>query len=366
MKTTPLTQKHIALGAKMVPFAGFTMPVEYTGITAEHHAVREKAGMFDVSHMGKFWIKGPGAFDLIQFLTSNDLTRLEIGQAQYSCLMNEQGGIVDDILVYAYEPMKYMLVVNASNTEKALQWISAHNSFGAVVEDATPNMTQLAVQGPLARPILQELTSYDLNQVAYYHFVTTSLAGIDQVIVSHTGYTGAGGFELYCNAGDAAKLWDAVMNAGQGRGLIPVGLGARDTLRLEMGFALYGNDIDDTTSPLEANLGWVTKPGETNKFLCADIILAQKAKGVSRKLIGFTMNEKAIPRKDYIIENQNGDAIGVVTSGTMSPTLRQGIGLGYVSASQSDAGNPLFIVIRDKRLRATVVKPPFVPYAARS
>jgi aminomethyltransferase len=360
MKSTPFTDKHTALGAKMAEFAGYNMPISYTGINDEHAAVRRNAGVFDVSHMGEFMLKGEGALDLIQRVTSNDASKLTAGKAQYSCLPNEQGGIVDDLLVYCIEENKvYMLVVNASNIEKDWNWISRHNTNGVEMHNISEKTGLLAVQGPNATKILQPLTDMDILNLKYYTFVKGRFAGVDNVIVSATGYTGAGGVEIYFEdkEDDAAKIWDAIFEAGTPQGLKPIGLGARDTLRLEMGFALYGNDIDDTTSPLEAGLGWITK--FTKDFTAKDILQKQKEEGIKRKLVGFEMVDKGIPRHHYEICDQDGKAIGYVTSGTQSPSLGKAIGMGYVTNAFAAQDSIIYIKVRDKLLQAKVVKVPF-------
>ena len=358
MKTTALKQKHLNLGAKMVPFAGYEMPLQYSGLLPEHHAVRKQAGMFDVSHMGEFYLSGPQAFDLIQFATSNDVSKLSPGKIQYSCLPNDEGGIVDDLLVYQLSEDRFMLVVNASNIDKDWERLSNLNAdFGAQMENRSDSISLLAVQGPKATELLQTLTTVNLNEIPYYHFNIGSMAGILDVIISNTGYTGAGGFELYVANEDAEALWDAVMLAGQPFGLLPAGLGARDTLRMEMGFCLYGNDIDDTTSPLEAGLGWITKL-DTN-FVNSDYLKQQKAEGLKRKLVGFTMLDRGIPRHGYPILDAQGNAIGEVRSGTQSPSLEKAIGMGYVFMPHVQTGTRIFIEIRGKSLEAEVVKVPF-------
>lgn len=361
MKNTPFTDKHIALGAKMAEFAGYNMPISYTSINDEHAAVRKNAGVFDVSHMGEFILKGPDALDLIQRVTSNDASKLNApGKAQYSCLPNEQGGIVDDLLVYAIEPNNvYMLVVNASNIEKDWNWISKHNTKGVEMHNISDKTGLLAVQGPKAVEYMQELTDMDITNLKYYTFVKGKFAGVENVVVSATGYTGAGGVEIYFEDQDGAgeKIWDAVFGVGGPKGLKPIGLGARDTLRLEMGFCLYGNDIDDTTSPLEAGLGWITK--FTKDFTSKEIFEAQKANGVSRKLVGFEMVDKGIPRHHYKIQNNAGEEIGFVTSGTQSPSLNKAIGMGYVRKDLATEGGEINIMIRDKAVKAKIVKMPF-------
>lgn len=358
MKTTALKQKHLNLGAKMVSFAGYEMPLQYAGLLPEHHAVRTQAGMFDVSHMGEFYVSGPQAFDLIQFATSNDVGKLSPGKIQYSCLPNDEGGIVDDLLVYQLAEERYMLVVNASNIEKDWQRLSNLNAdFGAQMENRSDSISLLAVQGPKATELLQTLTDVNLAEIPYYHFKIGSMAGISDVILSNTGYTGAGGFELYVANEDAEALWDAVMEAGQPFGLLPAGLGARDTLRLEMGFCLYGNDIDDTTSPLEAGLGWITKLD--TDFVNSAYLKEQKSKGLNRKLVGFTMLDRGIPRQGYRIVDLKGNAIGEVRSGTQSPSLGKAIGMGYVQMEYTQLESQIFIEIRGKLLEAKVVKVPF-------
>ncbi len=366
MKTTPLTEKHLALGAKMAEFAGFNMPISYRGIKEEHQAVREQAGLFDVSHMGEFIIRGKEALDLIQLVTSNDAARLEIGQAQYSCLPNDQGGIVDDLLVYrlpedncAAGERAYMLVVNASNIEKDWNWIERHNTFDTRIIDISDQTGLLAVQGPRATAILQPLTDIDLDAIPFYHFTKGRMAGIDNVLISATGYTGSGGFELYVDRGQALHLWEAVMDAGKNRGLQPAGLGARDTLRLEMGYCLYGNDIDDKTSPLEAGLGWITKLNKGD-FNSRDLFARQKAEGVSRKLVGFQVDDRRVPRHGYPIEAPDGTPIGHVTSGTQSPSLGIPIGMGYVTKAYAAPGTEINIVAGRKKLTAEIVKTPFL------
>lgn len=360
MKNTPFTSKHIALGAKMAEFAGYNMPISYSGINDEHAAVRKNAGIFDVSHMGEFILKGENALDLIQGVTTNDASKLTAGKAQYSCLTNETSGIVDDLLVYCIEENKvYMLVVNASNIEKDWNWISKHNIKNAEMHNISDKTCLLAIQGPNATKILQPLTEMDILNLKYYTFVKGKFAGVDNVLVSATGYTGAGGVEIYFEDKDNAadKIWNAIFEIGGPQGLKPVGLGARDTLRLEMGYCLYGNDIDDTTSPLEAGLGWITK--FTKDFTARSILEKQKSEGVKRKLVGFEMIDKGIPRHGYEIKDISGTRIGVVTSGTQSPSLNKAIGMGYVTAEHSDLDSEIFIAVRDKLLKAKVVKIPF-------
>ena len=359
MKTTPFTEKHIALGAKMHEFAGYNMPIEYSGIIDEHLTVCENVGVFDVSHMGEFWVKGPKALDFLQKVTSNNVAVLTPGKIQYTCFPNEEGGIVDDLLVYHYEPEKYLLVVNAANIEKDWNWCVAHNADGAVLENASDRMAQLAVQGPKAILALQKLTDIDLASIPYYTFKVGQMAGVDQVIISNTGYTGAGGFEIYFYPEYADQIWKAVFEAGEEFGIKPVGLGARDTLRLEMGFCLYGNDLDDTTSPIEAGLGWITKFLDGKDFTNRAMLEKQKAEGVSRKLVGFEMIDRGIPRHGYSLVNADGEPIGVVTSGTMSPMRKIGIGMGYVKTEYSKAGTEICIDMRGRKLKAVVVKPPF-------
>ena len=359
MKTTPFTDVHIALGAKMHEFAGFNMPIEYTGIIDEHMTVVNGVGVFDVSHMGEFWVKGPNALAFIQSVTSNDASVLPLGKAQYTCFPNDKGGIVDDLLVYQYEPEKYMLVVNAANIEKDWDWCVSHNTEGAELENASDHMAQLAVQGPKAILALQKLTDIDLSSIPYYTFKVGKFAGEENVIISNTGYTGAGGFELYFYPNVADTIWKAVFEAGEEFDIKPIGLGARDTLRLEMGFCLYGNDLDDTTSPIEAGLGWITKFIEGKEFINRPMLEKQKAEGVTRKLVGFEMVDRGIPRHGYELVNSDGEKIGIVTSGTMSPTRKIGIGMGYVKPEYGKAGTEICIDMRGRKLKAVVVKPPF-------
>jgi len=361
MKNTPFTHKHMELGAKMAEFAGYNMPISYSGINDEHLAVRNNAGIFDVSHMGEFILKGPGALDLIQQVTSNDASRLSNGQAQYSCLPNESGGIVDDLLVYCIqENQVYMLVVNAANIEKDWKWISHYNTGGVSMEDISSKTCLLAVQGPNATRILQPLTSMDLMNLKYYHFVKGVFAGVENVLISATGYTGAGGVEIYFeDKNDAAnKIWEAIFNAGNSLGLKPAGLAARDTLRLEMGYCLYGNDIDDKTSPLEAGLGWITRFSKS--FVGRELIEQKKNAGVQKKLVGFEMLERGIPRHGYEIKDFSGMQIGEVTSGTQSPSLNKAIGMGYVREAFTSPDSKIYIKVRDKLLQARVVKLPFL------
>lgn len=360
MKNTPFTEKHIALGAKMAEFAGYNMPISYSGINDEHHTVRSNAGVFDVSHMGEFILKGPGALDLIQRVTTNDASKLTNGKAQYSCLPNREGGIVDDLIVYCIEENKvYMLVVNASNIEKDWNWISSFNDKKVEMHNISDKTCLLAVQGPNACKILQPLTDIDICNLTYYTFVKGVFAGVENVLISATGYTGSGGVEIYFeDKGDnATKIWDAIFNIGAPNGIKPIGLGARDTLRLEMGYCLYGNDIDDTTSPLEAGLGWITK--FTKPFTNSEWLQQQKANGINRKLVGFEMIDKGIPRHGYEIKNAAGEKIGVVTSGTQAPSLAKAVGMGYVSNDSALLDNEIYIDIRGRLLKAKVVKMPF-------
>lgn len=359
MKTTPFTEKHIALGAKMHEFAGYNMPIEYSGIIDEHLTVCNAVGVFDVSHMGEFWVKGPQALAFLQKVTSNNVAVLTPGKIQYTCFPNDKGGIVDDLLVYQYEPEKYMLVVNAANIEKDWDWCVSHNTEGAELENASDHMAQLAVQGPKAILALQKLTDIDLASIPYYTFKVGKFAGEENVIISNTGYTGAGGFELYFYPNVADIIWKAVFEAGEEFDIKPIGLGARDTLRLEMGFCLYGNDLDDTTSPIEAGLGWITKFIESKEFINRPMLEKQKAEGVTRKLVGFEMVDRGIPRHGYELVNSDGEKIGIVTSGTMSPTRKIGIGMGYVKPEYSKAGTEICIDVRGRKLKAVVVKPPF-------
>ena len=357
MKNTALTQKHIALGAKMVPFAGYNMPVQYEGVNAEHDTVRNGVGVFDVSHMGEFLLKGPKALDLIQKVCSNDASVLFDGKAQYSCLPNGKGGIVDDLIIYRVNAEEYFIVVNASNIEKDWNWFASHNDLGVEMQNLSDDYSLLAIQGPKAAEAMQSLTSIDLVNMPYYTFQIGEFAGVDNVTVSATGYTGSGGFEVYVKNEDVKELWNKVFEAGAPFGIKPIGLAARDTLRLEMGFCLYGNDIDDTTSPLEAGLGWITK--FTKEFVDSDKLQKQKEEGVTRKLVAFEMVDRGIPRHDYPIEDANGNVIGKVTSGTMSPSMKIGIGLGYVEIDHSKLDSEIYISIRDKGIKAKVVKLPF-------
>ena len=359
MKQTQFYSQHLLHGAKMVPFAGFQMPVEYSGVSQEHINVRENVGIFDVSHMGEIWIQGPEAKELVQRITSNDVALLEPGKIQYSCFPNDLGGIVDDLLVYMYDDEKYLLVVNASNLEKDHNWILKQNTAGAQVVNASDQISQLAVQGPKATELLQLITKIELSELPYYHFVTGEVAGATDVLISNTGYTGAGGFELYMFNGDAARIWEQLFEAGKEMGVQPAGLAARDTLRLEMGFCLYGNDINDTTSPLEAGLGWITKFNDGNDFIHRTELEQQKAEGVSKRLIAFELLDRGIPRQHYPILNGDGNPIGEVTSGTMSPMLKKGIGMGYVDVEHAKKGSEIRIGIRNKQVAARVVKLPF-------
>ncbi len=357
MKNTALTHVHEKLGAKMVPFAGYNMPVQYEGVNAEHETVRNGVGVFDVSHMGEFLLTGENALALIQKVTSNDASVLEIGRAQYSCLPNNDGGIVDDLIVYRIKENQYLLVVNASNIEKDWNWISSHNDLGVEMRNLSDDYSLLAIQGPKAVEAMQSLTTVDLSAIKYYHFEVGPFAGIEHVIISATGYTGSGGFEIYCKNTEVEQLWNKVFEAGAAFGIKPIGLAARDTLRLEMGFCLYGNDINDTTSPLEAGLGWITK--FTKEFTNSENLKKQKEAGVSRKLVGFEMVERGIPRHDYEIVDADGKNIGIVTSGTQAPSLGKAIGMGYVKTEFSAVDSEIFILIRDKKVKAKVVKMPF-------
>lgn len=356
MKTTPFTDKHIALGAKMHEFAGYNMPIEYSGITEEHNTVRNAVGVFDVSHMGEFWVKGPNALALLQKVTSNDVSVLPIGKAQYSCLPNGKGGIVDDILVYHFEEEKYLLVVNASNIEKDWNWIVSNNTEGAELENASDWMAQLAVQGPKATEMLQELTSVNLSEIPYYGFKTGDFAHVPDVILSNTGYTGAGGFELYFYPENANVIWNALFETGEKYGIKPIGLGARDTLRLEKGMCLYGNDIDDSTSPLEAGLGWITKFVPGKNFIDRPFLEKQKLVGVQKRLVYFEMIDRGIPRHEYEITDEKGEKIGVVTSGTIIPGTKTSVGMGYVKIDHAKPGSEIYISIRGKLLKAVVKK----------
>ncbi|MFT5761511.1 MAG: aminomethyltransferase [Polaribacter sp.] len=357
MKNTALTHVHQALNAKIVPFAGYNMPVSYEGINAEHETVRNAVGVFDVSHMGEFFLKGENALALIQKIASNDASKLSPGKAQYSCMPNNDGGIVDDLIIYMISDNEYMLVVNASNIEKDWNWISSHNDLNVTMTNKSDNWSLLAIQGPKAVEAMQSLTSVDLSTIKFYTFQIANFAGIENVIVSATGYTGSGGFEVYVKNEDAEELWNKVFQAGADFGIKPIGLAARDTLRLEMGYCLYGNDINDTTSPIEAGLGWITK--FTKDFVNSEALKAQKENGVTRKLVAFELTERGIPRHDYEIVDTNGTAIGIVTSGTMSPTLGKGIGMGYVTVENAKIDSEIFIQVRKNAIPAKVVKLPF-------
>lgn len=358
MKNTALSQTHEALGAKMVPFAGYNMPVSYEGVTAEHETVRKGVGVFDVSHMGEFLIDGPKALELIQRVSSNDASKLSIGKAQYSCLPNETGGIVDDLIIYKLKEEQYLLVVNASNIEKDWAHISSYNkTIGAEMRNISEDYSLLAIQGPSAVEAMQSLTSVDLSAIKFYNFKVADFAGVDHVIISATGYTGSGGFEIYCKNSEVKQIWDRVFEAGANFNIKPIGLAARDTLRLEMGYCLYGNDINNTTSPLEAGLGWITK--FTKDFVNSEALAKEKAHGPERKLVAFELDERGIPRHDYDIVDGQGKKIGVVTSGTMSPSMGKGIGLGYVPTILSEIGSKIQIQVRKKAIPATIVKLPF-------
>lgn len=357
MKDITLKTTHEALGAKLVPYAGFNMPVQYEGVSAEHETVRNSVGVFDVSHMGEFLIEGPHALELIQKTCSNDASKLTIGKAQYSYLPNEDGGIVDDLIIYKMKEESYLLVVNASNIEKDWNWISSKNDVGATMKDISPEYSLLAIQGPKAVEAMQSLTSHNLSELKFYNFVVGDFAGIEHVIISATGYTGSGGFEIYCKNSEVKQIWDKVFEAGADYGIKPIGLAARDTLRLEMGYCLYGNDIDDTISPIAAGLGWVTK--FTKDFTNSEALKAEKENGSKTKLVGFELDGKGIPRQGYAIVDDEGNTIGTVTSGTMSPSLHKGIGLGYVPTNLSEVGNKINIQIRKNAVPATIVKTPF-------
>lgn len=356
LKKVPLHDIHVQLGAKIVPFAGYHMPLQYSSVIDEHKKVRNDVGIFDVSHMGEFIIEGPNALALIQKISSNDAAKLEIGAAQYSCMPNHEGGIVDDLIIYQLADEKYMLVVNASNIEKDWNWIQKHNEASVKMENISSSMALFAVQGPIALKVLQKITTENLEAIKYYHFKTATVGGVNNVIVSATGYTGAGGFELYVPHNNALKLWEAIFEAGKEENIQPIGLGARDTLRLEMGYCLYGNDINDGTSPLEAGLGWITKFNKS--FINSEALLKQKEVGVSKKLVGFEMIDRGIPRKDYVITSINGAVIGQVTSGSQSPMLGKGIGLGYIATEFTIPETEIFIQIRNKNLKAIVKKLP--------
>ncbi len=360
MKETPFIHLHKKYNAKLVEFAGYNMPIQYEGINEEHKTVRSSVGVFDVSHMGEIWVKGEKAYELVQKITTNNIAVLEPGKAQYSCFPNGKGGIVDDLIVYHYENDKYLLVVNAANTEKDWNWIVEQNKeIGAELENASDNIAQLAVQGPKAIEALQKITDINLSEIEFYTFVVGAIGGVENVIISATGYTGAGGFELYMYKSDAEKIWDAVFEAGKEFGIKPIGLGARDTLRLEMGYCLYGNDINDTTSPLEAGLGWITKFVDGNNFVDRKFMENLKAEGLKKRLVAFEMVDKGIPRQHYEVVNENDEVIGEVTSGTMSPMLKKGIGMAYVKTDYRKIGTEIFIKIRNKNVKANVVKLPF-------
>jgi len=357
MKNTALSHIHESLGAKMVPFAGYNMPVQFEGINAEHETVRNGVGVFDVSHMGEFLIEGEHALELIQRISSNDASKLQVEDAQYSCMPNDTGGIVDDLIIYRVKEHTYLLVVNASNIDKDWEWISKHNSNNAEMKNISENFSLLAIQGPKAVEAMQSLTSVDLAEISFYKFKVADFAGIDHVIISATGYTGSGGFEIYCKNSEVEQVWNKVFEAGAAYGIKPIGLAARDTLRLEMGYCLYGNDIDDNTSPIEAGLGWITK--FTKDFVNSKALLEQKEAGVSRRLRAFELETRGIPRQGYAILDEAGNNIGVVTSGTMSPSLKKGIGMGYVNTGHTKFGSQIFIQVRNKELPATVIKLPF-------
>jgi aminomethyltransferase len=359
MKQTAFTKFHEALGAKMVPFAGYYMPLQYEGVTAEHEIVRNGVGVFDVSHMGEFWVKGPKALEFVQWVTSNDASKLVDGKVQYSCFPNGQGGIVDDLLVYRINEETYLLVVNAANIDKDWAWCVSQNKMGATLYNASDEIAQLAIQGPLALKAMQKLTDTPITDMEYYTFKKLTFAGVKDVILSTTGYTGSGGCEIYMANEDAAHIWNAVFEAGKEYGIKPIGLAARDTLRLEMGFCLYGNDINDTTSPIEAGLGWITKFTDQKDFIDKPLLLKQKNEGVTRRLVGFEMIEMGIPRHGYDIVDAAGNKIGEVTSGTMGPAIKKPVGMGYVPASLSKEGSEILIKVREKSLRAKVVKFPF-------
>ena len=357
MKKTALYKKHIELGAKMVPFAGYQMPVQYSGVTTEHLNVRENVGVFDVSHMGEFIVSGENALSLIQKVSSNDASKLFTGRAQYAYFPNDNGGVVDDLLIYMLSDDKFLLVVNASNIEKDWNWINKQNDVGAELENISDKMSLLAIQGPKAEEMLQQLTNHNLSEIKFYHFTQGSIGGVENVIISATGYTGSGGFELYVNNNDAEKLWDAILSKGSSYDLSPAGLAARDTLRLEMGYCLYGNDIDDHTSPISAGLGWVTKFNKT--FINDQQLKDQKENGVDEKLVAFKLLERGIPRKDYKIVDESNIEIGRVTSGTMGPSVKLSIGLGYIKTKYANIGSSIYLRIRNKLISAEVVKLPF-------
>lgn len=359
MKNTAFTKFHEVMGAKMVPFAGYYMPLQYEGVNAEHETVRHGVGVFDVSHMGEFWVKGPKAFDFVQWVTSNDSSVLVDGKVQYSCFPNGKGGIVDDLLVYKVNDETYLLVVNAANIDKDWDWCNRQNKMGAILYNASDEIAQLAIQGPMALRAMQKLTDTPVMDMEYYTFKKLTFAGVKDIIFATTGYTGSGGCEIYMSNADAPKIWEAVFEAGKEFGIKPIGLAARDTLRLEMGYCLYGNDITDTTSPIEAGLGWITKFTEKKDFIDKAFLLRQKQQGTSRKLVGFVMVDKGIPRHEYEITDANGNKIGEVTSGTMGPSVKIPVGMGYVPAALSKEGSEIYIKIREKILKAKVVKFPF-------
>jgi len=357
IKEIALSEIHKGLGAKMVPFAGYNMPVSYEGVNIEHETVRNNVGVFDVSHMGEFLVLGPNALELIQKVTSNDASKIVDNQAQYSCFPNTTGGILDDLIVYRINNEKWLLVVNASNIEKDWNWINSHNNVGAELINVSEDYSLFAIQGPKAVQAMQSLTSIDLNNIKFYHFQIADFAGVKNIIISATGYTGSGGFEIYCKNNEAEQIWKEIFNAGNNFNIKPIGLAARDTLRLEMGYCLYGNDINDNTSPIEAGLGWITK--FTKNFINSDNLLKQKEQGTQRRLVAFELDERGIPRQGYDILNYQGDKIGKVTSGTMSPTLAKGIGMGYIPTNLKSVGTKLYIQIRKKIIPATIVKLPF-------
>ena len=360
IKRTPLYERHLKAGAKMVEFAGYEMPVQYTGVQDEHLCVRNNVGLFDVSHMGEIWIKGENALDLIQYISTNDASKLNVGNAQYSCMPNGKGGIVDDIIVYRFSDKKYFFVVNASNMEKDWEWINEQNKFNAEIENSSYKISQLALQGPLAQKTLQKLTDANLNLLKYFQFIVTSVSGVNEVIVANTGYTGAGGYEIYVNNEGVGKIWDDLLTEGKEFGIKPCGLASRDTLRLEKGYCLYGNEIDETTSPIEGGLGWIVKFNKQSDFIDKEVLLKQKEKGVTKKLIGFELIDRGIPRHGYQIADLNNSIVGTVTSGTMSPSLNKAIGMGYVDVKFSVNETIINIVIRDKNIKAKVVSLPFL------
>lgn len=358
MKITAFNQIHKDLGAKMVPYAGFEMPVQYAGVNQEHLVVRNGVGVFDVSHMGQFFIKGPEALELLQYIGSNDASKVKVGQAQYTCLTNEKGGIVDDLIIYRMSEDEWMLVVNASNIDKDWEWINKHNKFDVEIENRSDQLSLLAIQGPKAIEAMQSLTDENLAEIPFYNFKVAEFAGAKDVIISATGYTGSGGFEIYFDNQYAEMMWEKVMEAGKDFGIEPCGLAARDTLRLEKGFCLYGNEINEDISPLEAGLGWITKLNK--EFIGKDVIAQQKENGIEKKLIGFKLIERGVPRQDYKILDENENEIGVVTSGTQSPVLKEGIGMGYVKTDLAEVGNQILIQVRNKTIKAEIVKTPFV------